>query len=315
MTMTLTNLFQQTLDRHGLTLCRDRVQTLQINVGRLCDLACKHCHVEAGPKRAEVMDRATMDAVIAFAEKHRFEVVDITGGAPEMVPGIDYLLQGLAPLTGKLMLRTNLTALGTTEDNRLLDLMIDLKVALVASFPSTSPSQADSQRGKGVADRSVTMLQQLNELGYGQPGSGLELNLVSNPTGAFLPADQVAAEQKFKSDAQRKWGIVFNSLFIFANMPLGRFRSWLEKSGNLDSYMETLEQGFNPCTVNGLMCRSLLSVDWDGLMYDCDLNLAAGIPLGGQPLHVSECLEPPPEGVVIATGDHCFACTAGSGFT
>ena len=313
--MTQKNLFQQTLDRHGLTLCRDRVQTLQINVGRLCDLACKHCHVEAGPGRTEVMDRATMDAVIAFAERHRFEVIDITGGAPEMVPDIEYLLQGLSPLTGKLMLRTNLTALGTTKDNRLLDLMIELKVALVASFPSTSPSQADSQRGKGVADRSVTMLQQLNELGYGQPGSGLELNLVSNPTGAFLPADQIAAEQKFKSDAQRKWGIVFNSLFTFANMPLGRFRNWLEKSGNFDGYMETLEQGFNPCTVNGLMCRSLLSVDWDGMLYDCDLNLAAGIPVGGQPLHVSECMEPPPEGTVIATGEHCFACTAGSGFT
>lgn len=312
--MTQANSFQQTLDRHGLTLCRVRVQTLQINVGLLCDLACKHCHLEAGPLRTEVMDRATMDAVLAFAKRHRFEVIDITGGAPELIPDIDYLLRGLAPLTGKLMLRTNLTAFGAIEQNLLLDLMVELKVVLVASFPSTSPAQADSQRGKGVTDRSVTMLQHLNELGYGQPGSGLELDLVANPTGAFMPADQDAAEQKFKSDALRKWGIVFNSLFTFSNTPLGRFRSWLERSENLDNYMETLKKGFNPCTVNGLMCRSMLSVDWNGQLYDCDFNLAAGIPLGGRPLHVSECMEPPPEGTVIATGDHCFACAAGSGF-
>ena len=312
--MTKSNLFKQTLDTHGITLCRGRVQTLQINVGLLCDLACKHCHVDAGPHRTEVMSRKTMDAVITFAQKNRFEIIDITGGAPEMVPEIDYLLRGLAPLTGKLMLRTNLTALDHPGMGVLLDLFVSLKVALVASFPSTSPSQADSQRGKGVTDRSVTMLQRLNELGYGQPDSGLDLNLVANPTGAFLPADQEAAEQKFKSDALRKWGIVFNALFTFANMPLGRFRNWLERSGNLDGYMETLQKGFNPCTVDGLMCRSLLSVDWDGLLYDCDFNLAAGLPLGGQPTHVSEYLDPP-EGEPIATGDHCFACTAGSGFT
>lgn len=309
------NAFQQTLDRHGMTLCRDRVQTLQVNVGRLCDLTCKHCHVEAGPARTEVMGRDTMQAVIDFADRHRFEVIDITGGAPELVPEIAFLLRGLAPLTGKLMLRTNLTALSIPERAPLLELLLELNVTLVASFPSTSPSQADGQRGKGVTDVAVAMLQRLNELGYGRPDSGLELHLVSNPTGAFLPADQAAAEQKFKADAQRKWGVVFNALYTFANMPLGRFRSWLERSGNLGGYMETLEKGFNPCTVNGLMCRSLLSVDWDGLLYDCDLNLAAGIPLGGKPLHVSECQEPPPEGSPIATGDHCFACTAGSGFT
>ena len=155
----------------------------------------------------------------------------------------------------------------------------------------------------------------MNELGYGQPGSGLELNLVANPAGAFLPADQVATEQKFKRDAERKWGIVFNQLFTFANVPLGRFRSWLEKSGNLDGYLLKLANAFNPCTLDGLMCKSLISIAWDGTVYDCDFNLAAGIPLGGQPRYIAELLEPPGPGQVIATGDHCYACTAGSGFT
>ncbi|PLY02128.1 MAG: DUF3641 domain-containing protein [Desulfuromonas sp.] len=307
--------FSQVLDDEGIGLARDHAHILQINTGLLCDLACKHCHLEAGPHRLEVMERQTMDEVIAFAGRGRFNLIDITGGAPELVPDIDYLLRGLRPFADKMMLRSNLTALGDNDRQTLLDLLIELKIILVASFPSTSPSQTDAQRGKGVMDRSVEMLKRLNELGFGQPGSGLELNLVANPAGAFLPADQVATEQKFKRDAERKWGIVFNNLFTFANMPLGRFRSWLEKSGNLDGYLLKLANAFNSCTLDGLMCKSLISVAWDGTVYDCDFNLAAGIPLGGQQKHVSELAEPPGPGELIATGDHCYACTAGSGFT
>lgn len=307
--------FTQLLEDRGLSLTRDHAHILQINTGLLCDLACKHCHLDAGPHRLEVMDRQTMDAVFAFAERGRFNIIDITGGAPELVPDLADLLRGLRPLTENLMLRSNLTALAEAERNSLLELLVELKVSLVASFPSTSPSQTDAQRGQGVMDKSITMLKQLNELGYGKPGSGLELHLVANPAGAFLPADQLATEQKFKRDAERKWGIAFNNLYTFANVPLGRFRSWLEKSGNLDGYLLKLANAFNPCTLDGLMCKSLVSVAWDGTLYDCDFNLAAGIPLGGQHRHVSEFVEPPGSGAVIATGDHCYACTAGSGFT
>ncbi len=307
--------FSQALDDHGLSLVRDHAHILQVNTGLLCDLACKHCHLEAGPHRIEVMDRRTMDDVIAFARRGEFNVIDITGGAPELVPELEYLLRGLRPLTDNLMLRSNLTALADAERNALLALLVELKITLVASFPSTSPSQTDAQRGGGVMERSVAMLRRLNALGYGRPGSGLELNLVANPAGAFLPADQAATEQKFKRDAARKWGIAFNGLFTFANVPLGRFRSWLEKSGNLDGYLLKLASGFNPCTVDGLMCKSLISVAWDGTVYDCDFNLAAGIPLGGQHRHVSELTAMSAPGEPIATGDHCYACTAGSGFT
>lgn len=307
--------FSRALDDHGLKLTRDHAHVLQINTGLLCDLACRHCHLEAGPHRLEVMDRSTMDEVIAFAGRGGFNVVDITGGAPELVPELGYLLQELRPLTDKLMLRSNLTALSGQAREQLLELLIRLNMTLVASFPSTAPSQTDAQRGPGVMDRSVAMLKRLNELGYGQPGSGLELNLVANPAGAFLPADQAATEQKFRRDAERKWGVVFNNLYTFANAPLGRFRQWLEKSGNLDGYLLKLANGFNPCTIDGLMCKSMISIAWDGRVYDCDFNLAAGIPLGGQAKHVSDLPEPPGPGALIATGEHCYACTAGSGFT
>ena len=307
--------FSQVLERHGLQLQRAHTHTLQVNVGLLCDLVCRHCHLEAGPGRPEVMNRATMDAVIAFARRCPFQCIDITGGAPELVPDLGYLIGQLAPLTPKLLLRSNLTALATEPRSDLLDICRAHRVAIVASFPSTSASQTDAQRGMGVGERSVAMLQRLNALGWGIEGSGLELNLVANPTGAFLPAAQGETEARFKRDAERKWGIVFNRLFTFANAPLGRFRTWLEASGNYEGYMLKLARSFNPCTVEGLMCRSLVSVSWDGILHDCDFNIAAGLPFGGSPVHVSALNARPEAGTAIATGDHCYACTAGSGFT
>ncbi len=308
------NSFQKTLAANKLELLRGKTTTLQVNVGRLCNIACKHCHVEAGPTRSEVMDRETMDAVIRFAGDHSFSVIDITGGAPELVPGIDYLMEQLAPLAQTLMLRTNLIALFSDDKKKLLDLCCRLNIALVASFPSINRSQADAQRGPGVWEQSLTMLQLLNSLGYGRKGQGLELYLVSNPSGAFMPVDQCAAEKKFKADMMRKWGIEFTGLFTFANIPLGRFRNWLEKSGNLDGYLEKLARSFNPETLGGLMCRSLINISWDGYLYDCDFNMAAGLPYSGKPLHVSRA-QMPEEGHPIMTDDYCFACTAGAGFT
>jgi len=307
--------FAKTLEKHHLNLAREDTQTLQINVGLLCDLACRHCHLEAGPHRSEVMSRETMDEVIAYARRCRFQVIDVTGGAPELVPDIDYLLRNLRPLTPALMLRSNLTALLAPQRREVLELCRDLKVALVASLPSTHPGQTDAQRGRGVLEKSIIMLRRLNELGYGREGTGLELSLAVNPAGAFLPVSQAQAEAKFKRDLERKWGIAFNHLFTFANVPLGRFHSWLRASGNLDSYLEKLASGFNPCTVSGLMCRNLVSVSWNGNLYDCDFNQAADLPLGWTLKHVSEMAGPPAKGLPIVTGDHCYGCTAGSGFT
>lgn len=309
------NSFARTLQEHGLTLVRDRCHTLQVNTGLTCDLACRHCHLSAGPGRTEIMSKTTMREVIQYAGKSSFEVVDITGGAPELVPDLTFLIEGLAEAVPRVMLRTNLTALDKDARNEILDLCCRLRVALIASFPAVNGAQVERQRGAGVWNRSVATLRRLNELGYGQPGSLLELNLAANPGGAFLPQGQVEAERHFKRALADKLGITFNHLFVFANMPLGRFRQWLDQSGNLSDYMTTLAQAFNPSTVEGLMCRSLVSVAWDGTVYDCDFNQAADLPRSKRPARIKELDGPPEPGEPIATGEHCFACTAGSGFT
>jgi radical SAM/Cys-rich protein len=307
--------FAGTLARHGLQLRRGETRTLQVNVGYRCDLACRHCHLAAGPQRREAMSRASMDEVIAYAGRAGFRVADVTGGAPELAPDLDYLLTGLARAVPQVMLRTNLTALEADRRGPLLELCRQLRVILVASFPAVTATQVDAQRGQGVWSRSVAMLHQLNTIGYGLPDSGLELHLAANPAGAFLPQGQAAAERQFKRTLARQLGLSFNHLFIFANMPLGRFRSWLQSSGNEPEYLARLTAAFNPLAVPGVMCRSLVSVAWDGFLYDCDFNQAAALPLGGNRRHVSEMAGPPEPGSPIATGPHCFACTAGAGFT
>ncbi len=308
------NSFQTRLNENNLSLTRAETTTLQINVGRLCNLTCKHCHVEAGPDRSEIMGRHTMDDVITFARNNFFSIIDITGGAPELVPDINYLLENLVPTTSNVLMRSNLVALLNEQQSDLLDLCQELKISLVASFPSVNRNQADSQRGKGIWDKSINMLKKLNELGYGMPGSGLELNLVSNPAGAFLPVDQCVAEQKFKVDLANKWGIEFNALYTFANIPIGRFKKWLEKTGNYETYIGKLQTSFNPSTVEGLMCRNLINISWDGYLYDCDFNMAAQLPYSGTPVHVST-IDRLSKGILTMTDEYCFACTAGSGFT
>ena len=213
------------------------------------------------------------------------------------------------------MLRANLTALTDGNHDHLYDLLVRFKVVVVASFPSTSASQLEAQRGRGVFDQSIRALKKLNDLGYGRTGSGLELNLVSNPSGAFLPQEQDKAEKRFRKQLNDKFGLTFNSLFTFANVPLGRFRRWLEESGNYQSYLERLAGNFNPCALDGVMCRTQVSVDWDGYLYDCDFNLARGLPLAGRRIHVTEMDGPPEPGTPIAVANHCFTCTAGAGFT
>ena len=305
--------FRQTLARHGLELTRAQTTTLQVNMGLLCNQVCQHCHLEAGPDRLEVMDARTVDAVVACAERLRFQVIDVTGGAPELNPNLGALIERLSPLVSRLMLRSNLTALGEGGRDFLMDLCRDNRVVIVASLPSLNEGQAESQRGLGVFRRSIAALQRLNAMGYGR--SHLELDLVVNPTGAFLSPSQEQTARRFREVLERKWGITFNHLFAFANVPLGRFRHWLERSGNLETYMARLAAGFNPCAVPGLMCRTLISVSWDGFLFDCDFNLARGLPLGGRRTHVSELGNLPAPGTPIVASDHCYTCTAGAGFT
>jgi radical SAM/Cys-rich protein len=307
--------FAAALEGHGLSLVRGEITTLQVNAGYLCNLRCRHCHLEAGPGRKEIMTRETMAAVVSFARRFPFQVIDITGGAPELVPDLPFLVEGLAPLTHRLMLRTNLSAVSGAARESLLALCVAHRVVLVASFPSTDPSQADAQRGAGATKSAIAVLKRLNAAGYGVQGTGLELDLVSNPVDAVLPDSQEPEERKFRHDLLRKWGVVFNHLYTFANVPLGRFRTGLLKTGKYERYMKTVVEAFNPAAIEGLMCRTLLSVSWDGFLYDCDFNLAAGRPNGGRKEHVSDVRELPPPGAPIATGDYCYACTAGSGFT
>ena len=243
--------FADTLARHGLSLVRDRVHTLQVNTGYLCNLRCRHCHLEAGPGRKEIMSRETMAAVVSFARRFPFRILDVTGGAPELVPDLPFLVDGLAPLAPRLMLRTNLSAVSGAEWESLLALCVAHRVVLVASFPSTNPSQADAQRGAGVTEAAIAVLKKLNAAGYGVDGTGLELDLVSNPVGAFLPMPQDSAERKFRHDMLRKWGVAFNRLYTFANVPLGRFRTWLLRTGNYERYLKTLTDASIPPRWNG----------------------------------------------------------------
>lgn len=308
--------FAATLARRGLSLKRLETTTLQVNVGLLCNQVCKHCHLDAGPHRTEVMSVETADQVASFAERSAFQVIDVTGGAPELNPSLDRMIERFVGLAPRVMVRCNLTALLAKGPDFARRVFADRGVAIVASMPSTNQGQVEAQRGPRVYADSVEALKTLNALGYGVEGSGLELNLVSNPAGAFLPASQAQAEAKFRQDLGRRWGIVFNNLFALANVPLGRFKAWLKDRGTYDDYMRRLAAAFNPCALDGVMCRSLISVSWDGFLYDCDFHLAKGVPAGGtRPTHVSDCDGPPAPGSPISTADHCYACAAGAGFT
>ena len=307
--------FNLTLARHDLKLDRKTTRTLQVNVGYLCNQACRHCHLNAGPGHKKNMGLEIIQEVISYARTGGFEIVDITGGAPELNPHAETLIEGVCNVASRVMLRSNLSVLNDGKRNHLIKLLREKRVVIVASFPSLNEIQMDSQRGNGIFQMSIDALTKLNNLGYGHKGTGLELNLVSNPTGSFLPPDQVQAEKRFRQVLKRKWGIVFNNLYNFANVPLGRFRQWLVRTNNLETYIDKLYSNFNACAVDGLMCRTLVSVSWDGYLYDCDFNLARGLFMGGHKIHVSEMTGPPEPGGHIATADHCYTCTAGSGFT
>jgi radical SAM/Cys-rich protein len=306
--------FALALSKNSLNLTRGQTRTLQINVGLFCNQTCKHCHLEAGPHRKEMMTSETVDEVVAFAQRGHFETIDITGGAPELNPNLVLLINKLSPLGPRIILRSNLTALTDGKRDLLIGLCKVHRVVILASLPSLNEGETESQRGEGVFQWCINALKKLNSIGYGQDGSGLEIDLVTNPTGAFLPSPQGQAEKRFHLDLQKKWGIVFNHLYTFTNVPLGRFRHWLFHSGSFASYTQKLAASFNPRAFEGLMCRSLISVSWDGYLHDCDFNLAKGLFMDGRKRHISEMDGPPPPGTSIAVSDHCYACTAGPGF-
>ena len=307
--------FRQILVRHDLKLEREQTTSLQVNIGLLCNQTCKHCHLRAGPDRKENMDRETAENIVSYAQRSDFEIIDITGGAPELNPILPDLIERLSPLTKRLVVRSNLSALNDGKRDHLFHILQENSVVITASFPSFNEAQTDSQRGERVFHKSIHALKKLNAMGYGCDDSGLELNLVVNPTGAFLPPSQPQTEKRFRQVLEKKWGITFNNVFTFANIPLGRFRDWLVDSHNLQKYMERLVSSFNPCAVEKVMCRTMVSVAWDGYLFDCDFHLARGLHLGGRKIHVTEMTGPPEAGSPIATADYCYTCTAGAGFT
>jgi radical SAM/Cys-rich protein len=309
------NRFAQTLAERSLSLRRVRPQILQVNVGKLCNLTCVHCHVNAGPKRAEIMTRETIGRVIDWLEKTEIPVVDLTGGAPEMIPNFRHFIERVKSLNLRrhVIDRCNLTILLEPGYDDLAAFLASYKVEIIASMPCYTPENVNAQRGEHVFEGSIAALQLLNSLGYGTD-SDLPLHLVYNPVGAFLPPSQTELEGDYKREFKRNFGIVFNKLYTLANLPIGRFASYLCRNNKLAEYMELLITAFNPATIDGLMCRNTISVGWHGEVYDCDFNQQLGMQWNnGAPIFLWDVDPETIEDREIMTGNHCFGCTAGAG--
>ncbi len=290
------------------------IETLQVNVGKRCNQACKHCHVEAGPNRTESMTRDTACQVIDALRRHPdIKTLDITGGAPELNPNFRYLVTEAKALGRHVLDRCNLTILFEPGQEDLARFLRENDVEVVASLPYYLAQRTDAQRGLGVFDLSIEGLRLLNSLGYARDG-GPPLNLVYNPTGAFLPPAQGEIEAEYRRELDRRYGIAFTRLYTITNMPISRFLHFLERSGNHERYMEKLVGAFNPAAAEGVMCRGLVSVGWDGLLYDCDFNQMLDLPVtDGLPRHVRDFDSAALARREIAVGAHCFGCTAGAG--
>jgi len=366
------NRFDAELHQHGLTLSRTHARVLQLNVGKLCNLTCVHCHVSAGPGRREIMTRATVDRILEWQAEARLPVVDLTGGAPEMIPDFRHLVERLRTLApdGTIIDRCNLTILLEPGFEDLAEFLAAQRVEIVASMPCYSPENVNAQRGEGVFDASIAALRRLNGLGYGIDPT-LPLHLVYNPNGATLPGSQAELEADYKRELHAHFGIAFNRLFTITNLPIARFASWLRHNGKYEEYLNLLIASFNPTTVEGLMCRDTINVSWQGEVFDCDFNQMKNLPMGAGGRRylwdlkvLRDCATPGPrddrttrpfdhgtcglrkqetkgrrdhgndghttdfacageiskferaphlEGAPIATGEHCFGCTAGAG--
>ncbi len=305
------------LNTHAFPPIRRRaLETLQVNLGYRCNQACLHCHVAAGPTRREMIDRETADLVLDFLRRTGVETLDLTGGAPEMNPNFRHLTVAARGLGIRVIDRCNLTVLEEPGYDDLAEFLAQQGVQVIASLPCHLEQNVDRQRGAGVFAKSVRALGRLNELGYGRDGSGLVLNLVYNPQGASLPPAQATLEAAYRSTLRERYGIVFTRLYVLANMPIQRFGSTLVSEGRLDDYLNLLRGAHRPENLEHVMCRSLLSVDWQGYVYDCDFNQMLGLGLGARAeprTHLRDLLDVTLSGASIRVAGHCYGCTAGAG--
>jgi len=295
---------------------RGRVSTLQVNLGYRCNQQCLHCHVNAGPKRTEEMDEKTCSSVLRYLERQNIKVFDLTGGAPELNPHFRSLVAAATASGVQVIDRCNLTILTEPGQEDTASFLAQHKVEVVASLPCYLEDNVDKQRGKGIFEKSLSGLRQLNALGYGQPGSGLTLNLVYNPQGPQLPPPQQQLEADYKKHLMENYGIEFNQLFTLTNMPIKRFGSMLISKGEFEPYMQLLRDACQPDNIQSVMCRSLLSVDWRGYVFDCDFNQMLDMPLTnsrGAPTHLDDLMDLDLEGNDIRIANHCYGCTAGQG--
>ena len=295
---------------------RGELEVLQVNLGALCNQQCLHCHVNAGPKRKENMSSATVEKIIRFLKKGKVKTLDLTGGAPEMNSNFRYLVLQARALGVHVMDRCNLTILDEPGQEDLAVFLAENKVEVIASLPCYSEENVNKQRGKGVFDGSVYGLQKLNKLGYGKEGSGLTLNLVYNPIGAHLPPSQTELQSSYKKILKEKFDIDFNNLFTITNMPIKRFGSSLISKGKFEEYMQLLRDSYLPDNLQAVMCRNMMSVDWQGDLFDCDFNQMLELAMLGKnrlAMNVEDLLEQDGEGNSIVTAEHCYGCTAGQG--
>lgn len=307
--------FEDALAQDGLhPLPASGIQVLQVNLGKLCNMTCAHCHVDAGPNRREIMTRETAEACVAALACTDIPILDLTGGAPEMNPNFRWLVEAAHHLNRHVIDRSNLTIFHAAGYTNLPQFLTEHRVEIVASLPCYLEENVDAQRGNHAFTRSIEVLRRLNQLGYGQPGTGLRLTLVYNPVGSSLPPSQRELEEAYRRELASRYGIVFSRLFTITNMPIGRFLDHLRKTDKYDEYMEKLIGAYNPAAAAGVMCRTTLSVDWEGRLYDCDFNQMLGVTVRrGLPQNIREF---DPESLarrLINTGQHCYGCTAGAG--
>jgi radical SAM/Cys-rich protein len=310
----MTSIFPSFEEKAAGPLAAAGIEIFQINLGYRCNLECRHCHVEAGPHRQELMSRPVMAKCLEVLQRYPIPTIDITGGTPELHPDFPWFLAKCAALGRRLLVRTNGVVLLEEKYADFLDLYARQRVEVVVSFPHVDPKMTNRQRGEDVYSRLIEALLLLNKRGYGQNGSGLILNLVHNPSGAYLPGLQNSLENHYRQTLKEKHGIVFNQLFCITNMPIGRYLAYLQRTDNYEEYMAALVNAFNPATLDSVMCKSTLSVGWDGKLYDCDFNQMLGMTVNhGAPEHIAAFDLPTLANRRVVTGNHCYGCTAGAG--